>query len=206
MLNNKFDTMLLIETSGLIEWGGFLIIVCFVFAETGLLLGLIVPGGETLLFTAGLLVSTRTINVNITTLLIAIILAAIIGDISGFYIGRRLKNKLYKKQDSWYFKKKYLSIAEKYINDHKKTSLIFGKFLPVIRPFTPVITGTSRMALSTFIPLSLVAVILYVSAFTLAGYFLGSQFPQIKNYLGWILPISILVALVPIILKIRKNS
>lgn len=197
---------LLIETQGLIEWGGFLIIVAFVFAETGLLLGLVVPGGETLLFTAGLLVSSRALQVDIATLLVSIILAGIAGDISGFFIGRKFKHRLYRKKDTWYFKKKYLSLAEDYIQKHKKGALIFGKFLPVIRPFSPVITGTTKMPFQQFIPLSLVAVVLYASAFTLAGYLLGSQFPQIKDYLGFILPISIVVALIPVIVQIRKQG
>jgi membrane-associated protein len=196
----------LIETSELIEWGGFLIIILFVFAETGLLLGLIVPGGESLLFTAGLLVSTQTLQVNITTLLLSIILAAFAGDMLGFYIGRRFKERLYKKNDSWYFKKKYLTLAEKYIEEHKKSSLIFGKFLPVIRPFTPAITGTTRMSVTKFISLSIAAVVLYVTAFTLAGFLLGAKFPQIKDYLGYILPISILVALIPVVIQIRKQK
>ena len=200
------NQILLIETSALIEWGGFIIIICFVFAETGLLLGLIVPGGETLLFTAGLLVSTRTLNVNILTLLLCIIIAAIAGDISGFYFGRKFKNKLYRKEDTWYFKKKYLAMAEQYIDKHKKGALIFGKFLPVIRPFTPLITGTTHMSFPAFLPLSAVAVVFYVSAFTLAGYLLGSQFPQIKDYLGLILPISIVIALVPVIMQIPKQK
>jgi membrane-associated protein len=200
------NALLLIETSGLIEWGGFLLIVLFVFAETGFLLGLVVPGGESLLFTAGLLVSTRTLQVNIPTLLISIILAAFAGDLLGFYIGRKFKERLYRKNDSWYFKKKYLTLAEDYIEKHKKSSLIFGKFLPVIRPFTPAITGTSRMPFKTFIPMSAAAVVLYVSVFTLAGFLLGSQFPQIKDYLGYILPISILVALIPVLIQIKKHK
>ncbi len=198
--------LLLIENSSLIEWGGLLIIIAFVFAETGLLLGIIVPGGETLLFTAGLLVSTRTLQTDISTLLIGIILAAIAGDISGFYIGRKFKKRLHQKEDTWYFKKKYLKLAEDYIHKHKKNALILGKFLPIIRPFTPVITGTTSMPFSRFFPLSLIAIILYASAFTLTGYLLGSQVPQIKDYLGYILPVSILVALVPVIREFRKRS
>jgi membrane-associated protein len=197
--------LLFIETSGLIEWGGFLIIIAFVFAETGLLLGLVVPGGETLLFTAGLLVSTGTLNVDIVTLMITIILAAIAGDICSFFIGKKFKKRIYEKEDTWYFKKKYLTMAEKYIDKHKKSSLIFGKFLPVIRPFSPVISGTTAMPFSVFIPVSMLAVILYVSAFTLTGYFLGSQFPWIKDYLGYILPISIMIALVPVIIQVRNS-
>ena len=197
--------MLMLETTQLIEWGGLILIICFVFAETGLLLGLIVPGGETLLFTAGLLVSTGTLPVDISILLTALIAAAILGDTSGFYIGRKFKYRLYKKNDTWYFKKKYLLLAEDYIKQHKKSALIFGKFLPVIRPFTPVITGTSDMPFSSFLPVSVVASMLYASAFTLGGYFLGSQFPQIKSYLGFILPISIIIALIPVIIQVRKH-
>ena len=202
--NLHISSLAFIDTSGLIEWGGFLIIILFVFAETGLLLGLVVPGGETLLFAAGLLVSAGSLQVNITILLGCIILAAIAGDISGFYIGRKFKDRLYKKKDTWYFQKKYLTMAEHHIQKHKKAALIFGKFLPVIRPFSPVITGTTRMRFSTFLPLSMVAVLLYASVFTLAGYFLGSEFPQIKEYLGFILPISIIVALIPVIVQVRK--
>lgn len=197
--------LLFIETSGLIGWGGLLIIIVFVFAETGLLLGLVVPGGETLLFTSGLLVSTETLEVNIITLLLVTILAVIAGDISGFYIGRRFKKRLYEKADTWYFKKKYLNIAESYIQKHKKSALIFGKFMPVIRPFSPVITGTTAVPFSQFIPVSGIASVLYVSVFILMGHLLGSQFPGIKHYLGLILPISIIIALVPVIIQFRKH-
>ncbi len=196
--------LLLIENSTLIEWGGFLIIIAFVFAETGLLLGIIVPGGETLLFTAGLLVSTRTLQTDIGTLSIGIILAAIAGDISGFYIGRRFKTRLHQKKDSWYFKKKYLNLAEDYIHKHKG-AIILGKFLPIIRPFIPVITGTTTMPFSIFFPLSLIAVVLYTGVFIFTGYLLGAKVPQIKDYLGYILPVSILIALVPVIREVRRR-
>src|SRR5690606_15226777 len=115
--------LLLVESSGLIEWGGFILIVAFVFAETGFLLGLIVPGGETLLFTAGLLGSTGTIEVDILVLVICIILAALAGDTSGFFIGKKFKDRLYNKEDTWYYKKKYLKLAEDYIVKHKRSAL-----------------------------------------------------------------------------------
>lgn len=197
--------MHLFETANLIEWGGLLIIACFVFAETGLLLGLVVPGGETLLFTAGLLVSTNSLNTPITVLLLTMIASGIAGDISGFNIGRKFKPKLYKKKDTWYFKKKYLTMAEDFMDKHKKAAIIFGKFLPIIRPFGPVIAG-NRLKFPIFLTLTVIASVLYMSAFILGGFFLGSEFPQIKNYLGWILPISIVAALIPVIIQIKKHK
>ncbi|WP_207426191.1 DedA family protein [Pedobacter sp. SYSU D00535] len=196
--------MLLFNTSGIIAWGGFFIIALFVFAETGLLLGLVVPGGETLLFTAGLLVSTDSLHGSIETLLVILILAGVAGDISGFFIGRKFQKRLYRKEDTWYFKKKYLKAAEDFINKHKKSAIIFGKFLPIIRPFTPVISGTTHLPFSIFITLSIIACLIYMCAFTLTGYYLGSSFPQVKDYLGWILPISIILALIPVVKQIRK--
>jgi membrane-associated protein len=194
----------LFGTSGLIEWGGFLIIALLVFAETGLLLGLVLPGGETLTFTAGLLVSTNSLDISIFVLLPALICISVAGDACGFFIGRKLGERLCKKEDTWYFKKKYLDAAEKYLQKHCRFALIMGKFLPVIRPFTPVVSGAAKFTFPRFITLSAIACTLYMSAFVLAGYFLGYQFPQIKDYLGWIFPVSIAVAIGVGIHQFRK--
>lgn len=194
------------ETSSIIEWGGFFIIVILVFAETGLLVGLVVPGGETLIFTAGLLVSTASLDISIAILLSSLVLAGIAGDTSGYLIGKRFGSKLYRIEDTWYFKKKYLGMAEDFYKKHSKAALVFGKFLPIIRPFSPVISGTTGLKFSVFMALTGVASVLYMSTFILTGYFLGNQFPAIKDYLGWILPLSITVALTPVIIQIRKHK
>jgi membrane-associated protein len=198
--------ILLFETAGLIAWGGIFIIALLVFAETGLLLGLIIPGGETLVFTAGLLVSTGTLDISIVTLLIILILAGFSGDTSGYFIGKKFGRRLYDKEDTWYFKKTYLRMAEGFFKKHKRSAIIFGKFFPVIRPFSPVISGTTGIPAATFFTLSAVAGILYMATFCLLGYFLGGRFPVIKDYLGWILPITIIIALVPVILQVRKHK
>lgn len=198
------DIILAFETTGLIAWGGVLIIAVFVFAETGLLLGLVIPGGETLVFTAGLLVSTQSLDISITLLLIILIAASVAGDVSGYYIGRRFGRKLYQKEDTWYFKKKYLYMAEAFFKKHKRPAIVFGKFLPVIRPFSPVISGTTGIQPQHFFPLSILASVLYMSSFALVGYFLGNRFPIIKEYLWLILPISIIIALIPVVIQVRK--
>ncbi|MBC5773710.1 VTT domain-containing protein [Pontibacter sp. KCTC 32443] len=192
------------DTTSIIEWGGFLIIAILIFAETGLLIGLVIPGGETLVFTAGLLVSTDSLGVSVAILLFSLILAGIVGDTSGYFIGKKFGRKLYDKEDTWYFKKKYLHMAADYFDKHRKAAIIFGKYLPIIRPFSPVISGTTNMKFSVFMFLTIVASILYMSTYVLAGYFLGTQFPIIKEYLGWIVPISIVVALIPVFKQFRK--
>lgn len=197
---------LLFGSSGLIAWGGVFIIALLIFAETGLLLGLIIPGGETLIFTSGILVSSGGLHINIYLLLLILIVAGYCGDCSGYYVGKRFGPKLYNKKDTWYFRKKYLQMAEEFFKKHKRTAVLFGKFLPVIRPFSPLMSGMIHLKRSSFLLLSLLSVILYMSGFLFAGYFLGNQFPQIKNYLGWILPISILILLIPVYMQVKKNK
>lgn len=198
------DILLGFNSTGLIAWGGVFIIAVLVFAETGLLLGLVIPGGETLVFTAGLLVSTQSLDISITLLLLILVAASIAGDTSGYFIGKRFGRKLYTKKDTWYFKKKYLQMAEAFMKKHKRSAIVFGKFLPVIRPFSPVISGTTGLKAHQFFPLSVLASILYMCSFALVGYYLGNRFPVIKEYLWIILPISIIVALVPVVVQIRK--
>lgn len=192
------------NTTELIAWGGLAIILLLVFAETGLLVGLVVPGGETLVFTAGLLVSTGTLSISITILLILLIFASILGDTSGYYIGKRFGKKLYHKNDTWYFKKQYLHMVKDYLHRNSRTSLIVGKFFPFIRPFAPLVSGVSKINPAKFMPLTAVASIIYMSIFSLAGYFLGMQFPIIKEYIGYILPISIVISVVLVVMQIRK--
>jgi len=198
------DTILLMDSARILEWGGFIILLILIYAETGLLLGLIIPGGETLLFTAGLLTGTETLNAPLLLLLLGLIIVGFLGDLTGYWIGKKYGKQLYEKEDRWYFKKKYLKMTEDFYQNHKKTALLIGKFLPVIRPFNPVIAGTTGINFSVFLSISLLACILYMSFFILLGYFLGNKFPVIKDYLGWIIPISICIALIPVIIQIRK--
>ena len=194
------------DTTSIIEWGGFAVIMLLVFAETGLLLGLVVPGGETLVFTAGLLVSTNTLSVPVTVLLGALIVAGFLGDICGYLIGKKMGRRLYEKEDTWYFKKKYLKMAEDYLHNHSKKSMILGKFLPVIRPFTPVVSGVTKLPMYVLLTVSALACILYMSTFVLAGYFLGNQFPIIQDYIGWILPISIIISIYVFWRQVKKHK
>ncbi len=192
-----------IDTASLIEWGGLLLILAMVYAETGLLLGLLIPAGETLLFTAGVLASTGFIEINVYLLASLLILSGFAGDLTGFFIGRKAGEKIYER-DKWYLKKKYLRIAEKIILKNKYSAIVFGKFLPVVRPFVPAITGTTKMGTARFTWLTVLSCLLFMSVFVFSGYFLGLKFPGIKNYIAWLLPISIIIAIAAVFVQVKK--
>ncbi|QHT71614.1 DedA family protein [Rhodocytophaga rosea] len=193
------------DNESLIQWGGLALIAALVFIETGLLIGLIVPGGETLLFTAGLLCGTQTLNTSLFVLIICLIGAALAGDSTGYFIGRKLGKRLHHRKDSLIFKKRYLLQAEDFYKKNGKSALILGKFIPIIRTFNPLVSGTSRMEYHIFIMYALIACILYIGSLVTAGYFLGQQFPQIKDYIGYILPVLVILLLIPVIVKFVKE-
>lgn len=197
---------LLPSNENLIQAGGLGLIAALVFIETGLLIGLLVPGGETLLFTAGLLCGMQTLQLPVVLVIICLIGAAIAGDGTGFFIGSTIGERLHQKKDTFIFKQAYLRQAEDFYHTHGKSALILGRFLPIVRTFNPLISGTGKLPFGQFMLYTVVGCVLYISSLILAGYFLGRTVPDIKNYIGYILPAIILLALFPVIRKFRQEK
>lgn len=198
--------LLFLKNEQLIKWGGTAIIAVLVYVETATLLGLIIPGGETLLFTAGLLAGTDTIKISLVPLILILIVSAILGDFTGYHVGKKLGKGLHKKKDTWYFKKKYLKRAEDFYHEKGKWALVLGRFLPIIRTFNPAFSGSIKMPMKRFIPYISIGAIGFTVALVCAGYYLGQQFPWIKEYLGWILLGIVILVLIPVFKKIFKEK
>src|SRR5690606_28921234 len=130
----------LIDPEKLIHTGGLLLIILVIFLENGVFFGFFLPG-DTLLFTAGLLCSTGTFDVAIDTLCVSIILAAIFGNLFGYYFGKKVGENFAVKKDTMLFKKKYLFAAEIFFQKYGGMALIMGRFLPIIRTFAPIFAG-----------------------------------------------------------------
>jgi membrane-associated protein len=170
----------------LIETGGAALIAALVFIETGFLLGLIVPGGETLLLAAGLMSGSQSLHTPLAVLIVILIGAAFAGDLTGYWLGKKLGGRLHRMQDGFIYKRKYLEQSEAFYRKHKKRSLILGRFLPVIRTFNPLLSGSGNMGIAPFALYSGIGCVLYISSLVLAGYFLGSTFPQLQQYIKYV--------------------
>lgn len=194
------------SADSLIMWGGILIIIAAVYIETGLLLGLLVPGGETLLFSAGLLNATGYLELNIILLIGICIAAAIAGDNTGYYIGLKSGHRIYNWKENFFYKKKYLHKAEKFYKNHSIWATTFGRFLPVIRTFNPLLSGATDLSWKKFFKFSTIGVIIYVSSLILLGYFVGIKFPEVGNYLEFILLTVVVLIFIPIIRQIIKDN
>jgi membrane-associated protein len=137
------------DAQSIISKGGFLLLLLVVFAETGLFFGFFLPG-DYLLFMAGLLCASGIFDVNITLLIISLIMAGILGNYTGYYFGRRTGTMLLNKHDSFFFKKRYVVMAEQFYLKYGGMALILGRFFPIIRTFAPIFAGIVKVDVKKF--------------------------------------------------------
>jgi len=184
-MGSDLNCILVLNTAWL-EWGGVTLIVAMVFVETGFLLGLIVPGGETLLFTAGLLSGVNTFQLPVWWLIGLLIVAAIAGDMTGFWIGRKIGDRLRHQPDTFLFKRRYWEQSENFYRKHPQWALLTGRFLPIIRTFNPLMAASSGMHWQRFLSLTAAGCIAYITILVMTGYWLGQMFPNLGNYIEYI--------------------
>lgn len=194
----------LLDAEALIESGGFYLILFVVFAETGLFFGFFLPG-DYLLFLAGLFCALGKLDVTITNLVIGLLCVGILGNFTGYYFGWRTGPMLFKRKDSWLFKKKYIIMAEEFFHKYGGPALIIGRFVPIIRTFAPIFAGVVRMNLKKFILYNISGAIVWVFSLTLAGYFLGKEFPEIINYIEFIIIGFICITFIPIVVALVRK-
>jgi len=194
------------DAQQIVHKGGFYLILFVVFAETGLFFGFFLPG-DYLLFLAGMFVATGKLDVSILVMVLGLIAAAFLGNFVGYWFGFRTGPILYRRKDSFFFKKKYLKAAEDYYHKQGAFALIFGRFVPIVRTFAPIFAGVVKLDLKRFAFYNFVGAVLWISSLTLLGYFLGKQFEtEVEKYLGYIILGFILITTIPLISTILRKS
>ena len=191
----------LLDIPYLIATFGYLGIFVIIFLESGLLFAL---PGDSLLFTAGLFVSVY--HFNLVFLIGLICVATFLGGMGGYQIGVYLE-KL--REHSFFrriLKDEYIDRAHEFFDKHGAYAIIFSRFVPIIRTFTPIVSGIARVPYKFFIKYSLISSVLWSTIITLAGYYLGRIFPQIKNYLWVIAILVVIVSLIPIFVEMFRNK
>ncbi|MFB8353007.1 DedA family protein [Streptomyces niveus] len=184
----------LISTFGLI---GILVIV---FAESGLLIGFFLPG-DSLLFTTGLLVAGhKYLTQPLWLVCLLIVLAAVLGDQTGYLIGRKAGPALFRRPDSRLFKQENAEKANAFFEKYGPRSIVLARFVPIVRTFTPVIAGVSAMHYRTFVTFNVIGGTLWGAGVTVLGYFLG-QIDFVKTNIELILIAIVVVSLLPIVFE-----
>ncbi len=190
----------------IIRVGGIALLVFVIFAETGLMVGFFLPG-DSLVFVAGLICGTEPhlMDISIVTLASALSLAAIAGNLVGYYFGKKVGPALFTKDDNLIFKKRYLDVTRSFYERHGGKSLVLGRFLPIIRTFAPILAGVIKMDFKTFFLYSVVGGLLWIGSLSIAGYYLG-RIPGVKENIEWIVIGLVVITTVPIIRTYMKEK
>jgi len=184
----------LYDIRGLIEWGGTLLVCGIVFVETGMFVGFFLPG-DSLLVTAGVFAGAGQLK--LAWLLSMVTLCAIAGDQSGYWIGRKAGESLYRRQDSRFFKKRHLESAHQFYEKYGGKTIILARFVPIIRTFCPPVAGAARMNYASYVVYDILGGICWVWSMVLVGYTLGRAVPNVDKKIHYIIAAVIIISLMP---------
>lgn len=197
-----------LDLKELIATIGYIGVFAIVFAESGLLIGFFLPG-DSLLFTAGAIAGSQTLqntlkidNFSYPLLAIGCFIAAVSGDSVGYWFGNRVGRRLFQREDTLLFKKKYLYQAEELYHKHGGKIIVIARFMPIVRTFAPIVAGIGTMHYRNFLVYNLLGGFLWAVGVVSAGYFLGEA---ADGYLMPIIIVIILVSVMPPALHVAKE-
>jgi membrane-associated protein len=178
----------------LVQWAGLFGLSIIVFSETGLLIGVFLPG-DSLLVTAGLLAAHGYLNVY--QLAPVLTLAAILGNSLGYSIGRATGPRIFNRENSLFFNKKHAIRAHEFEERYGRATIVIAQFIPIIRTFSPVIAGVGGMKFREFITFNVLGAIVWVWSMLGIGYFLGNYIPGIDRHIEIVVVIVVFISLLP---------
>jgi membrane-associated protein len=182
-------------------WWGYALLAAIVFSETGLLLGFFLPG-DSLLFTIGVVAGAGKLDVFLIMAILAA--AAIVGDGVGYQLGRRTGPAIFNRPDSRFFRQEHLRRTQEFYDRHGGKTIIYARFVPIVRTFAPFIAGVAGMGYPKFLAFNVFGGIGWVVSMTLAGYYLGGV-PLIRAHFEKVVIGIVLVSVTPVLLELWKS-
>jgi membrane-associated protein len=173
-VNTKLSLGSLLQPQFYIENGGLFMLIFIIFAETGLFAGFFFPG-DSLLFVAGIYwedISHSFLNLPFGIIMLLVALAAIIGNIVGYWIGKKIGPAMYKWKDKWYFRQKHLVSAKEFYDEKGASAIIIARFIPIVRTFAPIIAGIVQMDYKKYLVNSVIGAIAWVGSMMMLGRYL----------------------------------
>ncbi len=184
------------DLPALVQWAGYLGLTLIIFAETGLLAGFFLPG-DSLLVTAGLLASQPNFGLNVWKLGAILTVAAIAGDNFGYQIGRATGPRIFTRDNSLLFNKKHLLRSQAFYEKHGGKTIVFARFMPIVRTFAPVVAGVGRMRYRSFLFYSVVGGFAWIWSMLLLGFLLGRTVPGVAQHIEKVILLVIFLSISP---------
>jgi membrane-associated protein len=195
------ESLIHLLTQVITGWLGYALLAGVVFAETGLLFGLFLPG-DSLLFTVGVVAGAGDLDIVRICALLTVV--SILGDQSGYLLGYRTGPRIFRRKDSLLFKQEYVTRTQAFYEKHGGKTLIYAKFVPIVRTFAPFMAGVGRMRYSRFLSFNVFGGIGWVLSMTLAGFALGDVAVVRRNFEKVVIGI-VLVSVLPMVVQVLKS-
>jgi membrane-associated protein len=181
-------------------WYGYAALFGIVFAETGLLVGFFLPG-DSLLFTVGAVAGAGYLNIVVLNVLL--MAAAILGDSTAFFLGRKTGPKIFNRPDSLLFKQEYVTRTHAFYEKYGGKTIILARFVPIVRTFAAFIAGVGKMPYLKFLPYSVCGGVAWIFSMTMLGYTIGG-IPIVRRHFEKVILAIIFVSLMPTVLEVIK--
>ena len=178
-------------------------VIAIIFAECGLLIGFFLPG-DSLLFVTGLLIAQGFIHSPLWLVCVLLSVAAVAGNIVGYWIGRKAGPAIFRRPDSRFFRQEYVERAHEFFARHGKRAIVMGRFVPIVRTFLTVTAGVARMNPRVYNAYSVVGGVLWATGLTVLGHQLG-RVSVIKNNVELIAIGIVVVSFIPVALELLRN-
>ncbi len=182
-------------------WLGYALFFGIVFAETGLLTGFFLPG-DSFLFTIGVVVGAAQLN--LPAAIVILMLAGALGDSTGYLLGRKTGPRIFSRPDSRLFRREHLMRSKAFYEKYGGKTIVYAKFVPIVRTFAPFLAGVSEMPYHRFVVFSVTGVTLWVNGVVLLGYSLGG-IPVVRQHFEKAILGIIFLSLVPVFLETLKH-
>jgi membrane-associated protein len=180
-----------------------MLMVCtIVFVETGLFVGFFLPG-DSLLVSAGIFAAMG--HLSLPWLLVAASACAVAGDQAGYWIGRRAGQALYRREDSFFFRRQHLQRAHDFYEKYGGKTIVLARFVPIVRTFAPAVAGAANMNYRRFVTYNVAGGILWVWSMLLIGYSLSSVIPNIDQHIELVIVIVVFLSILPAVIEVLRN-
>lgn len=186
----------------LIRSGGAPLVCTIVFIETGFFVGFFLPG-DSLLITAGIFSYAGVIPLK--WLLLPVMLCAIAGDQVGYWIGRSAGAALYRREDSFFFRRSHLQRAHDFYEKYGGRAVILARFVPIVRTFCPPVAGAAKMPYLRYLLFDIFGGVLWISAMILGGYSLGRFIPNIGQYIHYVIAVVAIISILPAVIGVLRS-
>jgi membrane-associated protein len=171
-----------------------------VFSETGLLVGFFLPG-DSLLFTVGVVAGAGQLDIVLVNAVL--MAAAMIGDQTGYFLGRQTGPRIFSRPDSRLFRREHVVRTHEFYEKHGGKMIIYARFIPIIRTFTAFVAGVAQMRWLHFVPYSVCGAIGWVFSLTMLGYSLGNH-PLVRAHFEKVVLAIIVISLLPAVIQVLK--